>query len=118
MRVLVCGGRYFDDEDWLEHELNSLHAKMPITTLIHGCARGADTLAGNWAIHREIPVERYPANWTKHGKYAGHMRNGQMLREGKPELVVAFPGGVGTDNMCEQTRAAGVTLYLPTRGTG
>jgi hypothetical protein len=33
-----------------------------------------------------------------------------MLMEGKPDLVVAFPGGRGTANMIEQARKAGVEV--------
>jgi hypothetical protein len=33
-----------------------------------------------------------------------------MLEEGKPDLVVAFPGGTGTANMVKQARAAGVEV--------
>ena len=35
-----------------------------------------------------------------------------MLAEGKPDLVVAFPGGAGTANMIEQARAAGVRVFM------
>lgn len=101
MRVLVCGGRYFDDAKWLEHELNFIHEAVNITELIHGGARGADTLAGEWASHREIPVKVFPANWKKHGKAAGFIRNHQMIDEGNPFMVVAFPGGNGTQHMIE-----------------
>jgi UDP-N-acetylmuramoylalanine-D-glutamate ligase len=57
-----------------------------------------------------IPVETYEADWDTHGKAAGPIRNKRMLDEGKPDLVVAFPGGRGTANMISQARKAGVEV--------
>jgi hypothetical protein len=99
MRVLVCGGRHFDDRPFLNRSLNRLHRVRPITLLIHGASKGADTLAGEWALAKGITVDPYPADWDRHGNLAGRIRNGQMLRASKPSLVVAFPGGTGTHDM-------------------
>lgn len=52
-----------------------------------------------------MPVEKYPAQWDIYGKQAGVLRNLQMITEGKPDVVVAFPGGAGTANMVRQARA-------------
>ena len=54
----------------------------------------------------------YPANWKKHGRAAGPIRNKQMLEEAKPDLVIAFPGGAGTANMVKQAREAGVKVEI------
>lgn len=92
--------------------LDILHDKVTITTIVHGDAKGADSLAGKWAALWQIPVERYPANWTLHGRAAGPIRNQQMLVEAKPDIVVAFPGGVGTDDMKFRAEDAGVELLV------
>jgi hypothetical protein len=116
MRVLVCGGRTFDDWERLAGVLDGLES-MQASVIIHGAAPGADTLAGRWAELRQVPVEAFPADWEKHGRAAGPIRNARMLAEGKPDLVVAFPGGRGTANMCKQARAAGVeVLEVPATG--
>lgn len=109
MRVLVCGGRDFDNVAFVRSRLDALHAQQPITHLIHGGARGVDTIAGDWSKTKSI--ERYVclADWNKHGKAAGPIRNARML-EWKPDLVVAFPGGRGTANMIEQAERAGVPV--------
>lgn len=57
-----------------------------------------------------VPVRVFKADWDKHGKAAGPIRNQQMLDEGKPDLVLAFAGGKGTDDMCRRARAAGVEV--------
>jgi YspA, cpYpsA-related SLOG family len=129
-RILVCGGRAFgvipddcpDDQRELQSEraqseqrhlfdvLDRLNAERNFVLLIHGDARGADRLAGEWAQQRGVPVHAFPADWDKHRRAAGPIRNKQMLDEGRPDLVVAFPGGRGTNNMVRQARAAGVEI--------
>lgn len=119
LRVLVCGGRDYTDYVTLCRVLNRIHHRNGIATIIHGAARGADTLGGQWAHSRGIPVEEYPADWNTHGLRAGPVRNGRMLRESHPDLVVAFPddtprhraGRSGTAHMVRIAREAGVPVY-------
>jgi hypothetical protein len=54
-----------------------------------------------------------PAEWKKHGKRAGPLRNMRMLEEWKPDGVAAFPGGSGTADMIAQARNAGVKVWEP-----
>lgn len=108
MRVLVCGGRDFSDREAVYAELSAQHAKHRFTHLIHGCARGADALAGEWADDNAVNATCYMADWARHGKAAGPMRNREMLEDGKPDLVIAFPGGAGTRNMVDAALSAGV----------
>jgi hypothetical protein len=110
MRVLVCGGRLYNDIETLDRALGELHAKSPIDVVIHGAAAGADTLAGAWAKRHGIPTQEFRADWIKHRRSAGPIRNRDMLEIGKPDLVVAFPGERGTRNMMEQARVAGVPV--------
>jgi len=110
MRVLVCGGRDYDNAVQLQKYMNTLDAAEGVSVVIHGAARGADSLAGRWGISRRKEVIPYPADWRKHGRAAGPIRNKQMLDEGKPDLVIAFLGGRGTENMIKQATAAGVPV--------
>ena len=110
MRVLVCGGRDFNDEKALRYAMNSVTAGAENVVIIHGGARGADSLAGLIADKAGVPVEVFPADWDRHGKRAGFVRNTQMLVEGKPDLVLAAPGGKGTAMMVEIARKAGVRV--------
>ncbi|OYW77681.1 MAG: hypothetical protein B7Z37_03060 [Verrucomicrobia bacterium 12-59-8] len=112
MRVLVCGGRTYWDKDYLFGTLDALYAfeDKSWTEIIQGGAMGADTLAFAWATKNKIPCRVFHADWKQWGKAAGHIRNTQMLVQGKPDLVIAFPGGKGTANMCQQAIAAGVRV--------
>ena len=78
--------------------------------LVHGAARGADTLARKWAERNGIPHEPHPAKWDELGRAAGVIRNQEMLDTGI-DLVVAFPGGRGTAHMVGIARAAGVPIF-------
>lgn len=112
MKALVCGGRDFTDRDALFAALDRAHAKRPLTMVIHGGAKGADTLAGQWASARGILSARVDALWDAHGKAAGPRRNRAML-ELFPEGVIAFPGGAGTADMVAAAREAGVPVWQP-----
>lgn len=110
MKVLVCGGRRYKDALTLGSWLGGIQRDHGITEIIEGGASGADFLARKYAIFQKIPFRTFPADWNRHGNAAGPIRNRQMLVEGKPDIVVAFPGGNGTANMIEQARAAGVRV--------
>lgn len=124
MRVLICGGR--DYTDWIAfrtemyriaelrfprgHEDEYGNYMYGPLTIIQGGAKGADNLAVQWAMVEWANLEEYPADWDTHGKAAGYIRNKQMLEEGKPDLVIAFPGGKGTENMVKLAKEAGVEV--------
>lgn len=59
--------------------------------IVHGDARGADTLAARWAVAHNIRCEAVPARWDLYGKAAGPRRNIAMLETYAPELVLGFP---------------------------
>lgn len=111
-RVLVCGGRNFTDADFLFRTLDDLRTKFGFTHLIHGQGQGADQLAYMWAVSRlgEVAVTGFPADWIRFNKSAGPKRNQQMLDEGKPDFVIAFPGGKGTADMVRRAKRAGVPV--------
>ena len=111
MKVLVCGGRDFQDEALLRATLDELHSSYRFKLLITGGARGADALANAWAVHRGIKNIIYVADWVNHGPAAGPIRNKRMLEGSQPDLVVAFPGGAGTTHMIGIAEKAGVDVY-------
>lgn len=109
MRVLVCGGRDYTDKARVFAVLDKLHAEAGIDRIIEGGAKGADTWAAQWGGSRGI-LETYEADWENFGTMAGPMRNRVMLTQGRPDLVVAFPGGRGTADMVKKARRAGVEV--------
>lgn len=113
MRVLVCGDRNWSDKAKIKEVINSL----PITLIIHGAARGADTLAGEIGQELNIPVLEYPANWSRYGRAAGMIRNKEMLDD-RPDLVLAFHSHIrlskGTANTVTEARKRGIPTRITT----
>lgn len=123
MRVLVTGGRDYNNRARVFRELTQLHNERPITLVIHGACtaphttdlRGADLWAQEWAVFQQVPYVGHPAPWIKYGHRAGPKRNGDMIVLWKPELVLAFPGSCGTADRvhkAEVAKAAGWHLQI------
>lgn len=110
MRILVCGGREFSNYSFLESVLKQYIS--PDLFIISGGARGADSMAEYFAKQYDIPISVYKADWSKHGKRAGHIRNQQMLDDGKPDCVIAMPGGTGTKDMIQRSKLSGVKTIV------
>lgn len=114
MRLLVCGGREFQDVPWLWSVLDDRNRKRIAThgdgirCLIDGGQSkimpdkrivGADHWAFEWANARNVPSLRFFADWKNLGKSAGPARNRKMFMEGKPSHGLVMPGGKGTADM-------------------
>lgn len=110
MRVIVCGGRDFDNVAYVWSCLDKFHADNGITELMQGGARGVDTFARDWARNKGIKRYVCHADWETHGRAAGPKRNARML-EWKPDVVVAFPGGRGTADMVKRAKDANVWVF-------
>jgi hypothetical protein len=111
VKTLICGGREFCNREYFFWYMDRINDLRKITEVIHGGARGADFLAGEWAEFRGIPCRVFKADWVKYKNGAGPIRNQQMLDEGKPDVVIAFPGGNGTADMMTRSRKAGLYVH-------
>jgi len=108
--VLVCGGRHYDDAE----RVDSVLQQWPMETLLHGGATGADALGAAWATARGIRTICVKADWVTHGRAAGPIRNQEMLKlllSAPGSVVIAFPGGTGTNDMITRALRAGVQVY-------
>lgn len=107
---LICGGRGFTDATMFDAAMGDLlQLKGCPERIIHGAARGADSMAAEWGARMALDVVAVPADWERHGKAAGPIRNAAMLQY-DPHLVIAFPGGRGTADMVKQARAMGIDV--------
>lgn len=105
--VCVTGGRGFRAQKVVFSALDNAHAAQPISLLIEGGTTGADRLAREWATERGVPFHTEEALWSLYGQRAGPLRNGVMVGM-RPDLVIAFAGGHGTQNMVTQAVQAGL----------
>lgn len=110
MRVLVCGGRDYAERGQVFVTLNGIATANGELHIIQGGAEGADGFAREWAQAEYATLTSYFANWQAHGRKAGPIRNQTMIDEGKPHLVVAFPGGRGTADMVRRAEASGIPV--------
>jgi hypothetical protein len=79
-KVIVAGGRDFTDYAILSSTLQHLLSGKRDVEIVSGVARGADSLAVKFAVDRNIPVKRFPADWDNHGNSAGYKRNVEMAK--------------------------------------
>lgn len=116
MNVLFFGGRDYRDEALIAAALDALPGILPTARfgVVHGGARGADSLAGMLAAKRGLPVIVVNANWDYYGRQqAGPIRNEWMLEFCNPVYAVGFPGGRGTADMNAQCEARGIPVWKP-----
>lgn len=98
MRVLVTGSRLFTDRRRLDkvfHAFTKQFRSQGVDSfvLVHGDCRGCDRLAENVVLGIQgWSVEKHPADWSRHGRRAGWIRNTEMLDSGI-DYVLAFPVG-------------------------
>lgn len=107
IEVIVTGGRDFIDKDFLHKKLAELHRERKIVKLIQGGARGADSMAEDWARFMDIPCHTEKAQWDRYGASAGPRRNLKMLLDFPSAVVVAFKGGTGTNHCVKQAEGMG-----------
>jgi hypothetical protein len=108
MKILVCGGRNYAERDTVAWALDAYRSDR--LEIIHGGASGADQLAHDWATANCVPVHVFKADWIRHGRAAGPIRNQEMIDRMRPDAVLAFPGGRGTADMLRRARAAGINV--------
>jgi hypothetical protein len=118
VRLLVCGDRKWNQPELIRHTFLYFLAFHPIEVVIEGEAPGADKMARIEAEKLGIPVLRFPAKWKEFGPGAGHIRNQQMLDEGKPTCVLACHWNIknskGTKDMIIRSLASNIPVVLLT----
>ncbi|MGK5530885.1 SLOG family protein [Streptomyces sp. URMC 129] len=117
VRVLVTGSR-----DWPAPEVVymalwelSAGASRPLTVVHGACPTGADSAASHWArYHSTMAIEeKHPADWEKHGKKAGPIRNQEMVNLGA-DVCFAFikDNSQGASHCAQLALAAGIDTQI------
>lgn len=112
-RLLVCGDRHWSDDLAVFDVLTTLQPMV----VIEGHARGADQAAHQWTLGEDVVCRCHPADWERHGKAAGPIRNRAMLEE-EPTFVLAFHNAIetsrGTGDMLRAAHDAGIPYAVLT----
>jgi len=110
MRIGVTGGRDYADKRKVHDALSLLWAKHPGFTLVVGDAKGTDQFAREWAAKNNVNLEVHYADWDYYGRSAGPIRNRKMA-DSNLELLLAFPGGSGTNNMVSLCKERHIKIH-------
>lgn len=113
--VAVCGGRDYPHQDKVWSALDALHDVLGPFRVVTGDAAGVDHHTHTWALARGVPCLRVRADWARHGKAAGGLRNQQILDTHRPDHLIAYPGGPGTADMRQRAETAGIPVHTTTR---
>jgi hypothetical protein len=112
MKTIIAGGRDVTDCLIVRAAIVASGFDTEITEVVSGGARGVDAMGERWAREVGIPVRVFPADWDKHGKAAGPIRNGQMADYADALIAVWNGQSRGTSNMIEQAKAKGLRVFV------
>lgn len=110
MKVIVAGSRSV--HDYAEVAIGVDESGFKVTEVVSGTAAGVDRLGESWADENDVPVKKFPADWSKWGKGAGHRRNSEMA-DYADALVAIWDGiSTGTENMVKQMRFRNKPVFI------
>lgn len=112
--ILVTGSRVWTNEEAVRNALKDAAGTRPLIRLVHGGARGADTIARKFAQEMGWEIKTYVPDWGRLGRKAGPARNSDMLRKEKVDIVLAFPSKTssGTYDMIDKARKARIATNI------
>ena len=112
MKVIIAGGRNFNDYKLLRKFCDKVLSKQTKIEIISGTAKGADKLGEKYANEKEFPITQFPANWNRYGKSAGYKRNMEMAEYA--DALIAFWDGKskGTKHMIDIAKANNLKVRI------
>jgi hypothetical protein len=109
-KTIIAGSRGIVDYIFVEEAIKE--SNFCIQEVVSGTARGVDKLGEGYAIKHCIPLTRFPANWDKHGKSAGYIRNSQMA-DYADSLIALWDGkSKGTKHMIDDAKKKGLNVFV------
>lgn len=118
MRVIVCGGRSFQDKEFCFKKLDELIGSLENVEIVSGNAKGADAFGEEYALKNSLKLSVFKANWKKYGKAAGPIRNREMYHYALEDnaMIIAFWDGIskGTKNMIDIASKDGADVKVVT----
>jgi hypothetical protein len=111
MKILVTGSRTFPSRELVEKVLEHWNPGGDVLVIVGDCPTGADLYAREWCAKAKVPCQIHYADWDKHGKPAGPIRNREMVEQ-EPDIVLAFYHGAsrGTQNCVNLASKAGISV--------
>jgi len=112
MKVIIAGSRGFSDLQLLYAKCEEILANVKEAEIVSGTAKGADKMGEHYASLRGFSVKQFPADWNKHGKSAGYLRNKDMAEYA--DMLIAFWDGEsrGTKHMIDLANERKLTVHV------
>lgn len=113
IKLIVAGGRNFDNYSLLSNKLDKILEKTyEDIEIVSGKAKGADSLGERYAKDRGLKVAEFPADWNRYGKSAGYRRNSEMADYATH--CVCFWDGIsrGTEHMINLAKNKNLKLRV------
>ena len=111
MKLIIAGSRGIFDYRIVRQAVEDSDFEF-ITEVVSGAAKGVDTLGEEWADEYFIPVKHFPADWDKHGRKAGALRNIEMGDYADALVAIRKDGSRGTTHMIEYMQKLGKPVFV------
>ena len=111
MNLAVVGSRTFDNYELAEKLIREIVEKHNITCIVSGKAKGADTLARNYAINENLELIEYVPDWSI-GRHAGILRNTKIIQDSDVVLALWDGTSKGTKDSIDKAKSFGKILYI------
>ena len=110
MKVIIAGSRENCTYDHTEYAI--IHSQFNITEVVSGTANGVDKFGEQYAVKHSIPIKQFPANWKKHGRSAGYIRNKEMVDYADALIAVWDSKSNGTKHTIDLAKAKNIPIWL------
>lgn len=113
MRLIIAGGREFNDYELLKEKLdNLLINNTNDVEIVSGKARGADSLGEKYAKEKGYLIKEFPAKWNEYGKRAGYLRNEEMALYATHCVCFWDGKSKGTKHMIDLAKKSNLNLRV------
>jgi predicted Rossmann fold nucleotide-binding protein DprA/Smf involved in DNA uptake len=115
INLAIIGSRNFTDKTFFNNKISEWITKYgKPNRIISGGAKGADTLAADYARERGIELIIYFPDWTQYGKAAGPIRNTLIINHCTHVLAFPSKNGIGTQDSLQKAEKLGkdITVYF------
>jgi hypothetical protein len=112
MKVIIAGSRTIKDYSVVKSAIEQSGWLNEITIIVSGCAKGVDTIALEYADDFDITPAKFHADWEKHGKSAGYIRNVEMAHYGNKLIAIQKEESPGTAHMIRTMARLNKPIFL------
>ena len=116
MKLIIAGSRGLYRPEAVDALLGAY--SWWASEVVSGCARGADKAGEAWARDHGVPVVRFPADWRRHGRKAGPMRNREMAAYADALALLWDGESVGSKHILGVAKSIGMPWIMATLAGG